>query len=74
VYNSPFGELVISFEDGGLLFGDGSERGSPLLAESATSFFTRGGFRILFTRDGSGRVTGLTVRVGGRDRQAPKVR
>jgi CubicO group peptidase (beta-lactamase class C family) len=73
-YRSPFGVLIIKHEDGGLLFGTEGEVGTQLLAESETSFFSRGGFRMTFVRDGSGRVTGLTVRISGRDVLAPRTR
>jgi hypothetical protein len=66
--------LVITLENDTLRVGDEGEPGTPLLAESNTRFFTRGGLRMSFTRNASGRVTGLAVRVSGKDRPAAKVR
>jgi len=67
-------KLVITLEEGTLRFGEEGERGSPLLAESETKFFTRGGLRIGFVKDDAGQVTGLTMRVSGRNLLLSKVR
>jgi len=66
--------VAITVEGDTLRFGDEGERGSPLLAESETRFFTRGGLRMAFVTDDAGRVTGLTVRVSGRNLLLSKVR
>lgn len=66
--------LVFTRQADTLFLGGEGERGTALLADSETSFFMRRGLRIRFTADASGAVTGVTLRVGGRDLTAARVR
>ncbi len=72
---SPDLSLVITLENGDLFVQPTGQRKHQMFAESETKFFLRPApVRMTFTKDEAGLATGLTLRQGGRDRLAVKVR
>jgi CubicO group peptidase (beta-lactamase class C family) len=75
-YEAAPGIAVKIFQEGGKLWEQApSQARAELLAESETTFFVQGSEALfLFVKDASGKVTHLTLRQGGFDRQMKKLR
>jgi CubicO group peptidase (beta-lactamase class C family) len=72
-YRGPGFTFVVTLDGAALRVGEGGPQTMPLLAASEASFFTQSGLRVTFTRDGAGKVNGLTIRLSGRDVPIPRV-
>jgi len=74
-YQIPNGPLLaISLDGSKLMAKPGGQPGVELIPESDTTFFVREiNARVIFTKDSTGKVTGLTVSEGGNDFAAAKV-
>lgn len=66
-YKSGALDVTVRFEGGALQLSAGGGAWSPLVPISETEFLLRGSTKFRFLRDGSGAVTGLAVRISGRE-------
>jgi len=75
-YQITNGPLIAVFLEGSKLMAKpGGQPGVELIPESETTFFVREiNGRVIFTRDATGKVTGLTASEGGNDFSAAKVK
>jgi hypothetical protein len=73
--DTPAFVLEVTMRDGALYLKPGARPAARLWAETATGFFVKEvDAQVTFTKDASGKVTGLVLRQYGADRAANKVR